>query len=179
MAADVLTRWIVDEAEAYAWRLQTLNFIMLAQARDRPQFWGNDIAWMKTQVKKFQPSHCSKLASNFIKGPAQMLIARRSLGRQLHQELVDVIQAAGWYGSAFWRQFESLKILEFEDLKEKKFSCKSAEMEWDRAHRLDPGDNRLDGHGIVMVVQPGFVGISTEDGEMKPQENVLSKAVVF
>jgi len=169
----------IDEAEAHEWRIQTLNFIMRAQARDRPQFWGSNISWMNEQVKNFQPKYCSKLASNFINGPARTLLEPSSPKDQRHQDLVDVIQAAGWYGSVLWRQCETLKIQSFEDLKGKKFSSKSAEMEWDRIHGLDPGENAMDGYDIMMVVQPGLVAVSKEDGEMMPRERVWSKAIVF
>ncbi|KAF4626121.1 hypothetical protein G7Y89_g12043 [Cudoniella acicularis] len=168
----------IHQDEAYAWRVQTLDLISRMQSPYRPRDWGRNISWAEKQVKEFQSKHCDDLASNFINGPARSFL-KPSRGDTRRRELAKVIQAAGWYSSVLWKQCTTLKILEFQDVKGKPFFCKSENMELDRVYRLDAGESGKDGDDIMIVVQPGFVAIDNEDGQMFPKEKVWSKAVVF
>ncbi len=175
------TYFTVDAREAHIWRSQMLRILSLS-FQDDPQP-GEKGVKQETEARRQQV--CTRHARSFWEGPARHLWSLdhthgddAASSDQL-KRLDGIFQAAGSLSYQLWTQRTYFRCHGLKDLEDQSFSIDSAALELHPLVHLDEAPTRLDGHPIVMVVNPFVQVYGTDEAEDYHQSRVWAKAVVW
>lgn len=121
------------------------------------------------------------LVTIFEQSPAQLLYREcDEAGRtERRKHLTEVFSSTGHFFSKLWAQKNNIRTMGLRELAKEGFDSRHESYEAHAAHRLDEGDQTMDGMPIQMVVEPAIIADGNERGEAYGSLKVWAKAVVW
>ncbi|KAL4919681.1 hypothetical protein BDW62DRAFT_216829 [Aspergillus aurantiobrunneus] len=158
----------INETDAHIWRSQTLQNLSKSSGPETKSF-----------VQQRLDSICSKLPSNFVSGPAGVLLRPVKDGggsTPREKELYALYNGAAQLASCLWMQRTYIICQSQQHLPV--FNVANPAMSAHRLHQLDEDEIRLDGKRTLLVVQPAIVALGSEDAEHYDRRKVWAPAIV-
>lgn len=158
-----------DTAQAHAWRYQTLRLLTAPTNNDG----------MKYEFDKLSDERCWSLISEIPDSPVAQLCHSYDEDQFpcRMEDLRSLFLMASGISVQLWTQRTHIRVLWKQELG--LFKVNSPLMSAHRLHRLDEDDPRLDGKGILVVIQPAVVAFGDSYGENYDTMKVWLKAIVI
>ena len=163
-----------DPVAAHTWRAQTVHYFTRYNLKNDPN--------ASTERSHRREAWYNYLTRWFEDSEAQLLLRQVSAEarRQRYEELYSIFRDAGELFAGLWTQKVWIKTWDIEDLKDKRYSSRSKDMELDVSYGLsDANDSFLNGRRVQAVIQPAIVAYGNENGTNYDRHKVWSKAVVW
>lgn len=136
---------------------------------------------IKNHTTECRREVCSRHAKSFLEGPGRHLhqITKNDMTSDRAQRLEKIFQTAGELSCQLWTQRTYFRCRGLPELESELFSIDSPIMELHPLIHLDETPTRLNGHPIVIVVNPLVQVGGTDEAEDYDQTRVWAKAVVW
>lgn len=106
-------------------------------------------------------------------------LIQQSLDQEELEILLNIISRFGEFALQLWALKTEINFEELAYFRHKKFGVHSPEMAAAHIVQLEPGDTRLDGRPISIVVQPLIVALRKADNKKPEKRKIWAKGVVW
>lgn len=106
-------------------------------------------------------------------------LIQQSLDQEELEILLNIVSRFGEFALQLWALKTEIKFEELAYFRHKKFGVHSPEMAAAHIVQLEPGDTRLDGRPISIVVQPLIVALRKADDKKPEKRKIWAKGVVW
>jgi len=150
-----------DHTGSLVWRAQTLELLTRKKSNSRESRQNCYVDFMKMFLERYST------------------LIQQSLDQEELEILLNIISRFGEFALQLWALKTEINFEELAYFRHKKFRVHSQEMAAAHIVQLEPGDTRLDGRPISIVVQPLIVALRKADDKKPEKWKIWAKGVVW